>query len=208
MRLRILLLSSVAALALMHGAPKPAAAQQLGFYAQATGGVVWLEDRGVATDSFDGEFGHADFSRGWAGGLRFGIVPADHFRLELEGTYRTNDGRLTGTGEGIDISAFALMLNGYYDFDLGGPITPYVGLGAGVLAVHQGGGGFDPLGGSEDDVVPALQGRIGAAYVIDQHWSITLDYTYLRGFGVDTPGGGEDDYISESIMAGIRFTFP
>lgn len=68
--------------------------------------------------------------------MAFGYHFNDHFRSDLSFDYRSSvayhlkdDGGNAANGK---IRMMNLMLNGYYDFDKLGPVTPYLGLGLGV----------------------------------------------------------------------------
>ena len=82
------------------------------------------------------------FDTGFTLGAAFGYQITDNFRLETNLGYRKSDvdkitlltapgviDTLDGSG---DMSTLALLANTYYHFDLGGPITAYVGFGIGL----------------------------------------------------------------------------
>jgi OOP family OmpA-OmpF porin len=216
MRFRSLLLSGVAAAALYFAAPQAVTAREPGFYAEAGVGLVWLEDRDVTVSDDFGEVsrtqrGSIAFDTGWAAGVRTGYDFQGPLRLELEATWRQNDGSFSADGD-LDgtVNSVALMANAYADFPMGW-ITPYIGVGAGVLFVNQDGGIYDILGIDGTQAVFAAQGRIGASVDFDDNWSLTTDYTYIRGFGLDTPDGNgshaDADLGAHTWMVGIRYTF-
>ena len=74
-----------------------------------------------------GALGLASIGWGFGNGLR----------AELEGNFRSNDvkrivvGPLTSTQQGGYLRTYGAMINAFYDINLGGPVTPYVGAGVG-----------------------------------------------------------------------------
>jgi opacity protein-like surface antigen len=104
------------------------------------------------------------------------------------------------------------MANAWYDFDLGLPITPYVGGGIGLAQVKISG----DLDGSrlfeKNDSVFAWQVGAGASLPISDTTKLFLDYRYFSAADAHLklePGynGGSisADFNSHSLMLGVRF---
>ena len=112
------------------------------------------------------------FIGGLAGGYQFGP-----FRAELNGDYSQNrvDGiRVGGTTLMGHTANLSFMLNGLYDINIGMPIVPYIGAGAGATELRTNIGnkwGF------------AIQPIVGVSYSITPQISVAGEYRYL--YGVD-----------------------
>ena len=87
-----------------------------------------------------GGFGGVNFlqapkdNTGITGGLAVGYKSDYDIRIELEGACRYNNIRLDNT-EYRNLT-YSVMLNMYYDFDLGYVWIPYIGVGAGYSYTH------------------------------------------------------------------------
>ncbi|MEM9845924.1 MAG: outer membrane beta-barrel protein [Pseudomonadota bacterium] len=218
-----ILLTTVATTALVIATT--ASAQD--FYGQLYGGITFPDD-----PTFSGIVGGvpADvdttldegFLIGGSVGLRFASVP--NLRAEVELSYGENDidginfsgnGLAPEVGVGGDISHTSLLVNGYWDFQTNGPLTPYVGAGLGVgfvdtSAVYGPGVRLD----SSDDVF-ALQLIAGASYDLSESTALFADVRYRQFFDVSadriTPAGGlasvSDDISLTSFNVGVRLNF-
>jgi opacity protein-like surface antigen len=148
-------------------------------------------------------------------------------------THVTADAQDNDVPANLRLRAWSLMANAWYDFDLGLPITPYVGGGIGMAMVKVSGslGRTNPGGTTDEgtvlprtssivrlhernDTVFAWQLGVGASMPISDTTKLFVDYRYFAaddahlklepGFN----GGSVDaDFNSHSIMAGIRFNF-
>ena len=113
--------------------PMLASAQPVnGLYIAGGAGVNYrlpsTSDAGVKLKSRDvGAVGLASIGWGFGNGLR----------AEVEGNFRTNDvrrftvGGVMASGKTGTQQTYGAMVNALYDFNLGLPVTPYVGLGIG-----------------------------------------------------------------------------
>jgi opacity protein-like surface antigen len=102
--------------------------------AYATEGWYGRADVGYSTDGhIDYVTPKFDFENDWTQHLGLGYAFQNGFRLEGEISHRYNDydEGVAGIDDG-NIHAWAAMLNGYYDFNRGGSVQPYVGLGVGA----------------------------------------------------------------------------
>jgi opacity protein-like surface antigen len=108
--------------------------------AYATEGWYGRADVGYSTDgSVDfGSAGDYDLENDWSQHLGLGYAWANGFRTEGELSHRYNDFGEDGTPPLADgnVHAWAAMLNGYYDFNRGGNIQPYIGLGVGAARLN------------------------------------------------------------------------
>lgn len=145
----------------------------------------------------------------------------DRFRAEVELNYVTADvGTITATAGGLsgsasgdgDASATSLMVNGYYEFDTGGPWSPYVGGGLGGANVSLNGigaNGFTFL--DDDDTVLAYQFKAGVAYRFNENIDGTAGYRYFATDDLDVNIGGAafsiDGPETHNFEVGVRFRF-
>lgn len=78
------------------------------------------------------------------------------------------------------ISSKSLMLNGYYDFDVNLPMTPYIGAGAGLTNVSVNNAsvpGF--LGTNDKDQAFSWQFKAGLSKAISDNLDINVGYRYF-----------------------------
>ena len=145
-----------------------------------------------AKDDIDGAFG---VFGSVAGGLylpnqfRADIEIGYHFKREIDNTK-------------IDFSQWDFMLNGYYDIDIGSPLTPFVGAGLGL--------GHMKLTASEDDYDDSSYTKTSFAASI----AGGAMYPITDMIAVEGMGRGRYVFYSErmalwtlEVMAGVRFSF-
>ena len=120
-----------------------------------------------------GDFFSDAFNTGPDLGVQVGYR-IDNFRIEGAGTYYYNSVSL----DGIDahLNTFTLMLNGYYDFDFGSIVVPY--LGAGIGWAHFSAGGSD-VAGSPSDNEFAYQGIAGLDFKVAPNMTFGPRYRYV-----------------------------
>lgn len=142
----------------------------------------------------------------------------DVFRTELELNYRDNDVKsIRANGVNVpaasgNVDAMAMMVNAYYDLDMGGNFTPYFGAGIGAARVEA---SYKDAGGavqaSGKDTVFAYQGMAGVEYAVDSRVALYGEYRYF-GTGeisVKTAAGNKSHthYNNHSLGLGIRYSF-
>ncbi len=148
-------------------------------------------------------------------GAKFGSL-----RAEVEAVYRynPNDKFVDVNGpEGADgsLSMLNIFLNGYYEMDLFGVVTPYVGVGVGYGTVSL---NLKELDGTlvvdDDDTVYSYQLIAGAAFNLTENWSLTGEYRYfdtITDAELTLPGGlnfvENSDIRSQEVRFGIRYWF-
>ena len=187
-----------------------AQAAEDGFYIGTAAGVNFTRD---SKFSLTGSQPTASYDTGFAGLASAGYGLGSGLRFEGELGFRDNDiDDIAGISGAGDVSALTIMGNVLYDIDLGGRLTPYVGIGAGLAQVDF--DGANPVGGStvnDDDTAFAYQGIVGAAYEVSDRFKLTLDYRYLAAPNLElmTNSGASADskYRSHSVMLGLRFSF-
>lgn len=155
---------------------------------------------GIQEDAEDGAV-KISFDPGWGliGALGY---DAGKFRVEGEIYYRSFEiDEVTFPSSppvslNGDASVFGYMANGYYDFEMNSPLTPYAGFGLGLVKAN-----IDDIGfGSSSDTRIAFQVMLGAGYEIGPATVLTGGY---RFFGI---GVSEVPDIHE-FNVGARFMF-
>ncbi|MFN3834815.1 MAG: outer membrane protein [Glycocaulis sp.] len=118
---------------------------------------------------------------------------------------------LVADGRGV-IRNTGLMLNGFYDFDMGGPLGAYVGAGIGFnrVKVRYNPSDVDIINGS--DTVFAYQLMAGANFNVSDNVQLFGGYRYRASndpaFGVNLfPANLDVQNRANIIEAGVRFYF-
>lgn len=235
MKLKSSLLAAATVLAI-----SPAAHAYKGLYGAIGAGLSYMqEERDVSNDgTAGGPFifdSSADYDKGIGVYTALGYAWDNNWRTELEFSYRNNDidqidpdgagfsGWPAGTITG-DTKSYAFMVNALYDFDLGSPLTPYLGAGAGVAIVDHTIAGStnpasptDPLSiayGVDNYKTLAYQGIAGLAYELAEDLTLDLSYRFfgtLKGSVAGTLNGAPAEFDTghhvHSFFAGLRWNF-
>jgi len=190
-----------------------AAVAGTGPYIAADLGIAAVRDSGVTDSTVPGVTVVLSAERGMA----FDVAVGYDFgkpRIEAEVAYQKND--LDAADFGIaslslggDVSSLAVLVNGYYDFETGSPITPFLTVGFGIAKVDI--NDFSvPASGlpavSDSDTEAAYQFGAGLGYQVSDR--VTIDFAY-RYFGTadlkfDTTRA---EYSSHRFTAGVRVSF-
>lgn len=195
-----------------------------GIYLGSRIGWSSLQDGGISGDFVSL---NAEYKDGFAVMGAFGYAHPSGLRLELEGGYRVNDLEqitavaagpfllplgvpLAATGE---MQVATAMANAYYDFDIGLPVSPFIGggVGIGILYVNA----TVPAVGTEVladvDLVFSYQGTAGVSLQLSSWVVVDLAYTYFvteaADYGNLPINAVESEYKSHSAMAGLRLFF-
>jgi opacity protein-like surface antigen len=217
-------------------------------YTRTTTSLAFSSDRTVDTS----------FKTGFVLGGNAGIEWGQGLRTELELAFRQNssknhahlithysygsqstgghavllDSQSNEVPANIRLRAWSLMANAWYDFDLGLPVTPYVGGGIGMAMVKVSGtlgrtnsattgeGGPAPRTllierlYEKNDTVFAWQLGAGVSFPISDGAKLFADYRYFSANDAHLkfePGfhGGDfnADFNSHNLMVGVRFNF-
>jgi outer membrane immunogenic protein len=212
------LLSLVAALILAIGFGATTASAQM--YMSGNLGVVMVSDADVSLEGIT--FAELTFDTGLGLTAGLGHAYGNGLRSEIELGYRANDldkakidpfiADLAGVPRSIplngDVSSLSLMVNGYYDFQTGGPITPFVGGGLGFARVSL---DSSILGIDENNTVFAYQLAAGGSISLNPRLNLDLQY---RFFGTSDPKFTDDEgdrikieYMTHNLMVGLRYSF-
>ena len=155
-------------------------------------------------------------------------------RFEEEFSYGSNQSssvRLLGTNFGVSgsgghgqINRYALMTNAIYDFTVGWPVTPHIGVGIGAVNLHNSaslGAGVPGLAGtvcasgctlvSNSQWEFGYQGIAGIRYNINPALAFDLDYRYLATtdptFKAVTGAKFSSSYSTHNILASLSVRF-
>jgi len=136
----------------------------------------------MSARSSAGASGNIDRDLGWIGGLAGGYQ-FGAFRAEIDGDYSRNGLKTLKTGNvstGLSghSANISFMVNGLYDINVGMPIVPYIGAGAGATDLK-----FSGTLGNSDRWGFAIQPIVGVSYSITPQISLAAEYRYL--YGVD-----------------------
>jgi outer membrane protein OmpA-like peptidoglycan-associated protein len=215
MKLRTALLSATV-LAAPFVVPMAAKAQPIsGLYVGAGAGVNYRQQQDISKESINGVATtglsggtlnrHSDIGAVGLGSVGWGL--GNGLRFEIEGSYRQNKATKTnGVSPGLtyrngsdptggNIETYAAMANAAYDFNLGLPIFPYVGVGVGYAWTDMKGvkeqygvsgtrGAYSlNLDSTEGNL--AYQAFLGAAFPIDAvpGLSVTAEYRFFGTLG-------------------------
>jgi outer membrane immunogenic protein len=138
-----------------------------------------------------------------AGGYNF-----DPVRLEFEFGYKAADvDKVSGAGgsaalNGSDINVKSYMVNGYWDIKTATQVTPFVGVGLGVVD-----GEINLEGVKADDSEFGYQFTVGAGFKVAPQVNLDLAYRYQGAASDFTKNGVSVSYGSSNIIAGIRYNF-
>jgi opacity protein-like surface antigen len=210
-------LLAVAGLALF--APGHAAAQSApGLYAAV--GVAYddMPDRNL---NISGHTVSSQWRSGWGGLAAAGYKWSSGLRTELELSGRIAkvtafNGVNPWAGSQYDNS---LMLNVLYDFNLGGPIAPFVGVGLGATELQwadnfRATAQATPFVYDGEGMRAGWQGIAGVSYAVTPKIALALDARIKGAFAdFSFPGSvpGRDitrfNYQTRSVFASVRYSF-
>lgn len=180
----------------------PAAAAQ-GPYVGVAGGLAIVHDSDVdvpGVGSADLEY-DTGFGFNVSAGMRF-----DQARIEAEfGVNQADLDQLSGPGGSVgldgDLTTMSFMVNGYYDVKMAAPVTPYFGVGLGLIN-----GEFEIEGDEGDDTAFGYQFTAGLTAPINPLLDLDIYYRY-QGSSDFEDEGEEISYDASLIFAGIRYKF-
>ncbi len=197
---------------------QPAAAQQptTGPYVSLGAGAQWLMNSKSHKDAPPAPGGSMTyrFDTGGAGVGAIGYGLGNGFRVEGEIGYRESgiDGSDSNGASG-KFSALDGMANGLYDFNLGWPVVPYLGLGAGVANVKA---HSVTIPGStatidDSDFTFAYQGLAGVSYAITQALKVDVGYRYFATldpiFKASDNARVHSKYRDNTLLVSLRWEF-
>ena len=158
---------------------------------------------GVAVSQYGPLAGTVDYDKGYGFSFMLGYALGNGLRVEAEGGYINNGFQGINvetpgafvtqleSGEnklGGDLSALTLMMNAYYDIDLGSSLVPYIGGGLGAADLSS---AMKSTAGNllvdDTDCIFIYQIGAGLGYKISGYSkgpdvTVSLDYRYLASF--------------------------
>jgi outer membrane protein OmpA-like peptidoglycan-associated protein len=174
-----------------------------GPYIRGEGGLSVPGDMSARSSALAGGSATVNRDLGWIAGAAVGYQ-FGAFRAELNGDYSRNgvksvtSGGHTISGIGGHTQNISLMVNGLYDINVGMPIVPYIGAGAG--ATDLGTGSVDRWGF-------AIQPIVGVSYSITPQISISGEYRYLYGVDEVHLGGASFTNREHHFLLGATWHF-
>lgn len=183
-------------------------------------------DNGTA---FAGEFG-ARFGNGWRGGVELAYSGADvdtHTGVTLGGgsidavdaaaiagsptPLGVTVAAVVADGQG-EITNTAVFLNGYYDFNTGGALQPYLGAGIGFASVDV---TYQPSAITvidDSETKLAYQIKAGATWQLEGQWELFGEYAYRATEDVELdnqlfPGTLDIENTQNVFSIGARYRF-
>jgi len=163
--------------------------------AHATEGWYGRLDVGQSVDGeVDDSFTAFDLDDDWMGSVGVGHGFANGFRLEGSIDYRNNEIEPLGD----EATVWAAMANLYYDFNRGGSIQPYLGLGAGYVQSE--------IGALDEEDGWAYQGLAGIGWRMTDRATLDIGYRYFNAPELEYPGF-DVDYEHQAVTVGIRYAF-
>ena len=188
-------LTSAAALAVIAfaGAAQAQTAIDPQWYVRGDAGATY-QDELNSTPKVEGK-------SGWTMDAAVGRRIDSHFRAESELVY-SDDKAKVGNGR---IKLTAGLANGYYDFDTGTRLKPFVGAGVGMGQVKFDGGAI-----RNDDTGLAYQLLTGVAYPITDKLSAQVGYRYLSVNDVKVGSSAQairGDYHDQAVTFGLTYRF-
>jgi opacity protein-like surface antigen len=196
-----------------------------GIYLELSGGSSYSQDQQA---SFDTDFGSASGDVDFLIGFQFGGAlgfRTNHLRFELASQFRRQEVETVtlnsikgGTSGDLDvITGFADV---YYDFDLGWPVSPYLGAGIGVARLDMKATESEvaPPPFVIDDVVNEFAWNVmaGISMSIAPGTELFIGYRRVQIFDEATfdatfpglPNGDFDmDFSTNEFSGGLRYTF-
>jgi len=174
---------------------------------------------GLDTDflRYEFEYSRADFdvkshNGVTAGGIALGAIDAGVLIAGNVGDLGVSVANLVADGRG-EIETHTYMLNAYYDFDLGLPLTPYLGIGIGntTFDINYRPSGVQIINDESNNL--AWQLMVGASYTLNDVTKIHASWRYRDGerptepstllparFKLDSDG-------THTLDIGIRYSF-
>ncbi|MDX1811203.1 MAG: outer membrane beta-barrel protein [Gammaproteobacteria bacterium] len=185
------------------------------WYGKMNPGVNFDQDSDVIYNEFSvSGIEKWKFDTGYSSALAFGYK-MEQVRLEGEVSYGRNevdsvDGILIPSGYSIETSLLNFMFNGYYDFNFGNALTPYLTAGAGFSRVEADINMASVIDDKYYDTVFAYQIGAGLGYAISEIMTLNFRYRFLGTADpvFSYPGGtAEAEIFSHNLTVGIHMAF-
>lgn len=177
-----------------------------GPYLSASGGVSIYHDSDIGINGTP-FFGTTSYDPGFGFNVAAGY-DADVVRGEFEFGYKDAD--LTkfwasggnATVSDTDVAIWSYMFNAYIDLKNQYALTPFVGVGLGVLRAEFNQPGFDRF-----DTELGYQFTVGASYRLGPQVNFDLSYRYQSTVTDFEKEGFNLSYQSSNVLVGLRYQF-
>lgn len=213
-----ILKKTLAVAALLAGTTGVANATE-GWYGRADVGYSFDGETDLGTTTGPYPWGDSTLEHDWSQHLGLGYAFSNGFRLEGELGHRFNQIEPTPTIDGGgDIHAWSAMANLFYDFNRGGRLEPYIGVGVGAARINLGAVDHQPpptYTADGEDTVLAYQGLVGFAVGLGEQWDLDIGYRYFVADSAEYDSlenvapaeTGESDYEHQALTVGLRYQF-
>ena len=181
-------------------------------------GSLEIEDRIPALPAFGGDVG---LDADWMEDIGIGYGFGNGLRLEGEIAHRYNALEAgPRIQEGGNTQAYTAMLNAIYDFNSGGTVQPYFGLGVGIGRVDANaadGPANSPVTTAffdDSDTSVAYQGLVGLGFKASEQLTFDIGYRYLAIPNLEFDGRNgaaarsyATNYNHQAATVGLRWQF-
>lgn len=202
------------------------------FYVEYSGGLtITPNQRIIGNDSSGSDLsGRVESDAGFNVGLAFGKRFFEHFRADIQLTYRENEVSNLSLRREPDnasghIGLLAIMANGYVDWDLGIGVVPYfgAGMGWGSVEIEAKNRAAMQTKISGRDSVFAWSLMAGGSYPVNEVLDLSLGYRYIATTkpkinssitdpqptppAIKSSRRLEAEYDAHEVVVGLRFNF-
>lgn len=186
----------------------PAAADSGTVYISGALGLAAASDIDADSNTF---LAPIDLETGHAAQIAIGRHFGEMFRGEIELSHTKHDAdQIAGAQATGDVGSLALGGNFLADFHLPSDLTPYIGLGVGMVRVSL--DGIAPVGGSTLDdsaTVPYVQGIVGVSYKLNDRVALFGDLRFrgTQRLDMTTRAGAtvSPNHSDQKLMIGLRW---
>ncbi|MGE3302264.1 MAG: OmpA family protein [Hyphomonadaceae bacterium] len=215
-----MLQGATALAAILIGAPAAANAAE-GWYGRADVGYTFDGDVDVSKAPTPAPVtlnGQHDFDADWSQHLGVGYGLSNGFRLEGELGHRYNELETSAQIASGGAHAWSYMINAFYDFNRGGSIQPYLGVGVGGATVVP--DAVTPTASQilrTKDTGFAWQGLAGVGFALTPRLMLDVGYRYFAAPDLNVGGTStvppvtaasyDLDYTAQSATIGLRWSF-
>jgi outer membrane protein OmpA-like peptidoglycan-associated protein len=222
-------LRSALMIATFLAAPVAAMAQPVsGLYVGGGVGYTILTNTSGKATNGNASVGLGDLKTngGFGSVASIGYGYGNGFRAEIEGNFLSQETRVSSNsiGGGGNFTSYGGSVNGFYDFNVGLPVVPFVGLGVGYELTKLNSFSLYPAGNAANHVNVSGNDKggvvgnafVGAAYNIPgaPGLAVTGEYRFSgvftdEKFGTSVPGTQvkiKDQYNS-TVLIGLRYAF-
>lgn len=189
-------------------------AEDRGVYVGGGVGAVFLQDSKLDSASVKQ---NADFDDGPNFEAALGYRYGNGVRTEVGVSYHQNDvGGISNSGVATSsgrLDSAAITADVLYDFPVGGGVSPYVGVGAGVARTHlKNAKTVDSSRVDDTDVHPVAKAILGVNYQVSDPWKVFAQYEHAESVGdlkfrADSGTRVESEYRTNVVMVGLQYAF-